>query len=438
MMMSKPGPHAGRSRALALTLVSVLWGVAALGCSSKSDKGSACIDADAQCGLACSSSHPCASGLYCGSEHLCEKACTSDRGCSSSQHCGSDGRCVAGASTPKGGSGASDAGSSAGSGADDSTGGLIIDAGTRKDAGKQSSDTCRTADVTATRIIPTVVLVIDQSGSMNDPFGNAGSRWNVLRDFLLKSDGLIAMFENQVRFGIAMYSAVEHPDNSGMQECPMVTSVAPQLMNYQAISDAYRKAEPIAETPTGDAIDKIVAGLPKAELDKNNEPVVLILATDGEPDRCEELNPQNGQAEAVAAAQHAFEMGIRTYIISVGNEVSVKHQQDMANAGVGHKPDDPAPYWTAGDDASLRAALTEIIGAQVSCDVTLQGMVQGGDACLGTVELNTQKLECKGKDGWELSDPKHVRLLGKACSDFKTLKNAMVHARFPCDVQVVF
>jgi hypothetical protein len=235
-----------------------------------------------------------------------------------------------------------------------------------------------------------------------------------------------------------MYSAVAKPDNSGTQECPIVTSVTPALMNLAAITTAYRKAEPLGDTPTGDAIDKIVASLPKAELDKASEPVVLILATDGEPDRCEELNPQNGQAEAVAAAQHAFEMGIRTYIISVGDEVTVKHQQDMANAGLGHKADDPAPYWNAGDDASLRSALTEIIGAQVSCDVTLQGMVQGGNPCEGTVELNGQKLECKGKDGWELADPKHLRLLGKACSDFKTLKNAMIHARFPCGVQVVF
>ena len=165
---------------------------------------------------------------------------------------------------------------------------------------------------------------------------------------------------------------------------------------------------------------------------------MLILATDGEPDSCEELNPQNGQAEAVAAAQHAFELGIRTYIISVGNEVSAKHQQDMANAGLGRKPEDPAPYWTAGDDASLRAALTEIIGAQVSCEVALQGTLQGGDACEGPVELNAQTLECKGKDGWELADPKHLRLLGKACTDFKTLKNALIRARFPCGVQVVF
>jgi len=419
--------------------------LAAVGCSSKQTAGGGiCIEADPQCGVACSARHPCASGLYCDAEHLCSKECTSERGCGRNQHCSSEGRCVAGARTAgSDGGGASGSISLAGQGgssgmSSDPGAGLVIDAGQR-DAASLMPDTCQMANVTAARIIPTVVLVIDQSGSMRDPFGSAGTRWNVLRDFLLKADGLIAMFENQVRFGLAMYSAVENPDSSGTQECPIVTSIAPKLMNLAAINEAYRKAEPLGETPTGDAIDKIVAGLPKAELDKMNEPVVLVLATDGEPDRCEQLNPQNGQAEAVGAVQHAFEMGIRTYIISVGNEVSVQHQQDMANAGLGHKPTDPAaPYWTAGDDASLRAALTEIIAAQVSCEVALKGgKVQGGDVCQGTVELNGQKLECKGKDGWELADPEHLRLLGKACSDFKTLKNALVSARFPCSVQVV-
>jgi hypothetical protein len=209
-------------------------------------------------------------------------------------------------------------------------------------------------------------------------------------------------------------------------------------MNYLAISQSYKTAMPLGDTPTGDSIDKIVASLPAASLDKHADPVVLILATDGEPDRCEELNPQHGQAEAVAAVKNAFDMGIRTYIISVGDEVSMQHQQDVANAGVGHKADDPAQYWKAGDDDSLRKALTEIIGSQVSCDVTLEGDVQGGNACDGTVELNGKKLDCNGQNGWKLADSKHIRLQGKACDDFKSLSNASVLARFPCSVQIVF
>jgi hypothetical protein len=315
----------------------------------------------------------------------------------------------------------------------------ILDAGKLADGGYLPSDACQVADVSSSRVIPTVVLVIDQSGSMNDSFGNdGGTRWTVLRDFLLKSDGLIASLQSQVSFGLAMYSAMAR-DANGQPACPIVTSVPPALNNFNAISSVYTKAMPISDTPTGDAIDEIVAGLPKPAPDQPNPPQVLILATDGEPDRCEELNPQNGQAEAIAAVQHAFAAGIRTFILSVGDEVSKMHQQDVANAGVGHKAGDPdAPYWNAGDDTTLRSALTDIISAQVSCDVTLKGTVQSGDPCDGKVQLNGTTLECKGKDGWELIDATHIRLDGQACTDFKTMKNAMVHATFPCSVQVVF
>jgi hypothetical protein len=315
---------------------------------------------------------------------------------------------------------------------------FVIDTAPKNDP-NLPADSCQVADVSATRVIPNIILVIDQSGSMDEAFAGAGSRWDVLRDFLLKPDGLIAMFETQVRFGLAMYTALDASESdTGKTQCPMVTSVAPKLMNYADISASYRGAAPLGETPTGDSIDQIVDALPKGQLDTDAEPTVLILATDGEPDRCEELNPQRGQAEAVAAVERAFSMGIRTYIISVGTDVSAQHQQDVANAGIGHAASDPAPYWRAGDDASLRAALTEIIGAQVSCEVTLKGSLQNGDPCLGTVELNGEALKCKGQDGWELSDPKHIRLLGKACDDWKSLRNAVVHARFPCDVQVIF
>ena len=427
--------HKGAGVCLLTTLFVLISSLT--GCSKKLGAPK-CIDGDDGCGMACNFTHPCPTGLYCSEDELCAKSCNEAEGCGKSRHCNDKGQCVAGAAAPKPELSLQSSGGTSKSGGQSGSNSFVIDAGMRK-LGADDSDTCQAADVAATRVIPNVVLVIDQSGSMTQSFGDAGTRWDVLRDFLLRPDGLISMFENQVKFGLAMYTALEEgPRGTQPPACPMVTSVAPRLMNYSAISLAYNDAGPLGETPTGDAIDAIVDSLPQAQLDQNEGPTVLILATDGEPDRCEQLNPQEGQAEAIAAVMRAFSMGIRTFIISVGDEVSEQHQQDVANAGLGRPLTDNAPYWQAGDDASLRQALTDIIAAQVSCDVTLQGSVQSGDPCSGTVELNSQKLGCKDKDGWELVDPKHIRLLGKACSDFKTVSNALVHARFPCDVQVVF
>ena len=176
---------------------------------------------------------------------------------------------------------------------------------------------------------------------MDESFAD-GTRWDVLRGFLLQQPGgLIDDLQSQVRFGLAMYSARSGEDDPApVGECPIVTTVAPALDNYAAISAAYMPAEPIDDTPTGDSIDKVVddLGLATADPDAMAGPTVFILATDGEPDRCELLDPQTDEAkqEAIAAVQRAFGLGIRTFIISVGEgTVSAEHQQAMANAGLG-------------------------------------------------------------------------------------------------------
>ncbi|MDH5672996.1 MAG: VWA domain-containing protein [Myxococcales bacterium] len=310
-------------------------------------------------------------------------------------------------------------------------------------SGGTPSSTCADTTVRASRVTPTVILIVDQSSSMSEAFEGDRSRWDVLRDFLLTSpDGLIADLQSQVRFGLALFSAESGGSNpEPIGECPMVTTVAPSLDNYDAIANIYRNADVIEDTPTGDAIDRIIddLGLATPDPDAEGNPIVFILATDGEPDRCEELDPQNGQQEAIAATERAYSLGIRTFIISVGaGTVSAEHQQAVANAGLGRGPGDAnAEYWVAGDDSSLRAALTNIVGTQLGCEVQLNGSVTG-DACLGTVTINGKALECGGADGWELSSPRHIRLLGQACQDLKSGEDLLLEVRFPCEVGVVF
>lgn len=306
--------------------------------------------------------------------------------------------------------------------------------------GAVNGDDCPDTTVRASQVTPTVILVVDQSSSMDDAFEGRQSRWDVLRDFLLEEpNGLVSELQDQVKFGLALYSAESGgnaPDPIG--ECPMITTVAPALGNYDAIAQRYRGVDTIEDTPTGDAIDAIIDDLNLGtDPDNADDPTVFIVATDGEPDRCEELDPQRGQDEAIAAVERAYTLGIRTFIISVGEgTVSASHQQDVANAGLGRSGgDSDAPYWVAGDDSSLRAALSEIVGTQLGCEVQLNGRVQG-NGCLGVVSLNGRTLECDGRDGWELSSPRTVRLRGSACDELKAGADAVVDVRFPCDVDV--
>jgi len=390
----------------------------ACSCSDSVSHEPECVVDHISCGEKCNTTTPCQVGSFCGPTGICETQCSQNTACDNGGTCSPvTGLCTA----------ASDSGLSGTGGTGGGVGG--------------SGGSCPDTTVTASKINPVVILVVDQSSSMNQDFAGNTSRWDALRGFLLQApDGLIADLQSQVQFGLAMYSA-RASENSGPAdgECPLVTTVAPMRDNFDAIATVYNGAEPIDETPTGDSIDRIIADLDlNSRPDQDTEPVVLILATDGEPDTCEQANPQQGQAEAIAAVERAFDLGVRTFIISVGEDVSAQHQQDVANAGLGRGPGDPdAEFWTAGNDQSLRAALTEIVGAQLGCEIALNGRVQG-DGCSGTVLLGGTPLVCGDPNGWSLIDPGHIRLAGTACDTLKTAANATLSVTFPCGVPVLF
>lgn len=381
-------------------------------CNGSLSAGGPC-DADPSerpegCGSACSASEACPAGLYCA-----DGACTADCdptdpgvACPAPSTCTADGRCIR------------------------------RDGGGARDATSRVDSSCANVHVEATRVTPNVIVVVDQSGSMTSRFGS-GDRWNVLRDSLMDDpDGLVHALQSQVRFGLALFSS--EADEPEM--CPMITWVAPAIDNYDAIESVYGPADPISETPTGDSLDAILARWTMTP-DPSSDPTIFILATDGEPDTCEEPNPQHGQAESIAAAERAYEMGIRTFIISVGEgTVSASHLQDMANAGVGNGPGDPdAPYWVAGDDEGLRDALLEIIGGQLSCVVTLHGQIEDTSAACssGSVLLNGTSIPCDDPNGWRVVDETHIELTGDACTTLQSGPGVTLEASFPCGVILI-
>lgn len=363
----------------------------------------------AACDQACSAGEPCPAGFYCGASGTCTADCAPTNpgpSCAVPATCTVDGHC------------------------------LRADGGTRDgSAPPVDASGCANVHVEATRVTPNVILVVDQSGSMTSDFGSS-NRWDVLRDSLLADpDGLVFAMQSQVRFGLALFSS----DADQPEMCPMITWVPPAIDNYTPIDDVYGPARPISETPTGDSLDAILDRLAMTP-DPSTDPTIFILATDGEPDTCEVPNPQNGQAESLAAAARAYDTGIRTFIISVGEgTVSASHLQDMANAGLGRGAGDAdAPYWVAGDDAGLRDALRAIIGGELSCVVTLDGHIQDLEsACTGTVLLNGEPIGCDDPNGWHAVDETHIELTGDACTTLQSGPGVTLEASFPCGVILI-
>lgn len=345
-------------------------------------------------------------------------ACTADADCASGA-CGSSGRCVVGPVGP------------------------IID-GDFPDflAGDLGPDdegsSCVELEVDFERVPPVVMLLIDQSSSMETNFDAGKDRWETIVDTLSDPErSLLSRLQREVRFGMALYSS----RNGDQNQCPLLEQVDIALDNFDAMRALLAESEPVDDTPTAESVAAVADLL--EQFDAPGERF-LILATDGEPDTCEDPDAQNvqGSARALAAREasieavtDAFARGITTRVISVGNEVGADHLKDLAVAGSGGDVD--AEAFTALDTEALEAAFTAIIGGARSCDFQLEGTVREADAESGRVLLDGEPLPFGDPDGWAMPDRRTVRLQGAACDALQSASDAAISMSFPCGVYQV-
>lgn len=303
----------------------------------------------------------------------------------------------------------------------------LCNGGTPPDASLLDAD-CPSINFTASPTIPTVQLLIDQSGSMDANFGGV-SRWKAVKNALIDpTTGVVKELENSVVFGASLYTS--NGGGTVPTQCPILRNTAARALgSFDDIATLLNSNGPQGDTPTGESIDAVVADFalhPPAE----NSPAIIVLATDGEPDTC--ANPDgNGRSLSVAAAADAYAANVRVFVLSVGNAVAETHLQEVANAGVGMDPTTgTAPYFVANNAAQLRAAFDTIIGGVVSCDLALDGSIDPNQAGSGTVTLNGVNLMFGSE--WEAVDADTIRLVGAACDTLTSSTNPVVTANFPC------
>lgn len=401
----RSSPSFRRLHALAVPLA--VFAIASCdGCDENNGKDPCTTVYKDECGQPCALDVNCADGLYCGPDGKCLADCTPDGGqCEAGVECTDRGRCGAGGSSGTFGQG-----------------GGFGTGGTGQGGG------CAGISVSFEPTTPTVLLLIDQSGSMTATFGN-GNRWDVLYDVLMDpANGIVTQLQAVVRFSLSLYTG------DGGQNCPQLAQVTPPaLNNYAAMDAVYGPAGPQGETPTGDSIMALLPGLVAFA---EPGPKAIVLATDGEPDTCAEPNPQNGQPQAIAAAQAAYSQGVQLYIIAVGDQVSAQHQQQMANAGLGLPVDGSqgnAPYYPANDPQALTDAFNTIINGIRPCTLTLNGSIDPAKACEGTIFIDNSPIPCNDPNGWQANSATEIELLGAACDAIQNGSHT-VTGQFPCGV----
>jgi hypothetical protein len=376
----------------------------------------------ADCDKDCTSSAQCEAS-FCDNGK-CVAHCTATEGCDSNSTCNVSGRCVP-------------------------------DMGTGGTGGTGNTNGCQSVTITPTRSIPNVMFLVDQSGSMTNPFGGGDNRWEAARTAI---NDIVSSTDSIVRYGLTTYTSENGDDNPSCPRLPVDGNplagsprVDFDLGNGSTIGDTsvYPSTYPSDagdDTPTGDSIDALV-GVIQSNPPPGEGPTLIVLATDGDPDSCECPDPGHPgcsvatppRDEAVNAAWNAHASGIDVFVLWVGDLASASirgHLQDVANAGVGGT----GTVWVGDDAVSLANAFQSIIADSISCDIQMDKPFADKDkACNeGDVRLNGMPLACSDTNGWRVKPGVDdvIELVGSACDTFKG-GEVTFSATFPCGVIVV-
>ena len=372
-----------------------------VGCGPKNGE-SLCttVPAPSACMTTCDSTpgapNTCPAGYHCSADGKCDAECTPNGGqCGANETCTADGSCMGGSGSDVGGPDAN----------------------------------CPDVHFAAMPTTPSVVLVLDRSGSMTTNFGGI-SRFQALENGLFGATGAVTTAQASVYFGEEMFAGDQTPCTDGPPGTLNIAGYsAPRALNNEAALAALTASKPPNDgaTPTGAALDTAIAGF-TATPPPMGSPPVLLLATDGEPNSC---NNGNDNGHSVASTTAAYAAGIRLFIIGLAG-LNTTFLQQMANAGAGVTMGMPnAPFYTADDPASLAAAFSQIINGVLSCTLSITGQIDPATAMDGTVTLNGMTL-MYGTD-WTLDmNGMAIDLLGAACTTLKSSTNPVVNATFPC------
>lgn len=297
---------------------------------------------------------------------------------------------------------------------------------------------CESVSLTLDELRPAVTLLVDQSGSMRSGYPTRGSeqtRWQVVRQALLDPmAGVVPALQRSIQFGLVFYTS--HNGFTG-GACPILSEVSSATNNYEPIRALYDSVAPDDDTPTGAAVLQVTRDIQAAG---RRGPEVILLVTDGDPDTCMQPDPQDGQAEAIAAVAAAHAAGIDFYVLGVSSDISGDKLQQLANAGQGKAinarwgvdADAAEPFQASASVAGLTTQLRDILAQVPLCEVALDRDVGVDELRAGNVVLDGQPLGYGAVDGFVLEDSRHLRIQGKACDTLRAAGKRL-SVRISCD-----
>lgn len=308
---------------------------------------------------------------------------------------------------------------------------------------------------------PTLYLLLDRSGSMNEAApGSTRSKWSLVRSALLdKEKGALRQLGGRLSIAAAWFPSPSMSDecNAGKQFFGPLRGSSP---TYDELDAKLTSAIPRGATPTAAslrAVEATIAAMP--------QPAYVLLATDGAPNcgtemcdasactynidgamilagkcdsslnccdpakstqgigwkGCVDLNPTAKAAADIAAAGH------KVFVLGVPGLNSAYERALDTIAIAGGAPRDGTPrYYAASEptqESSLTAALTSIAGKVVdTCNIQLESPVT--EPGITNVLLDNEAVT-----DWKWTSPSTIELTGPSCD--------RIHAGKVASVQVV-
>jgi von Willebrand factor type A domain len=287
------------------------------------------------------------------------------------------------------------------------------------------TDVCGLKNFDLANLPGEMMLVLDKSGSMLDPFaGSRQSKWASATEAL---DAVIKATEAKVSWGLKLFPLNGACGTAGAPNPGVAINNHAAIMMQIAMFPAMNRQY----TPTRAAVESSLTYL-KGLTTPN--PKFILLATDGEPNCIDgQASTQNDNDGAVAAVAAAAAAGIPVYVLGVAaDNATAAVLNRMAEAG-GRARMGNTKYYPANSRAELEAAMTDIAGQIVTCTFQL-GTAPPSPTDVA-VEIDNMRFQrdVTHTSGWDYgAGNTSISFFGTVCTDIKAGKLKDVKFTFGC------
>jgi hypothetical protein len=320
-------------------------------------------------------------------------------------------------------------------------------------AGGLAAVACTDGPITLLEADPTLMFVLDRSGSMGDHLGKSNgqqSRWSILTDAL---SATLPPVDASMEIGALLYPGGFGQLGGMTCSVPLAPDLPPAKGNVAALLALMAQTPPGGATPTADAVYMAASAL--AGVRAATTARALVLATDGGPNcntdldstvcRCVMVN-QSCQGKPRMCLDDArteeriagFEKtGLPTYVIGIqdeGDDSLTDVLNAMADAGGRPRADPAQRYYAARSAAELDAALAAIRDQVGACTYLTTSVPDAQGTIVLSVNGVVVPFDEAGVEGWTWASTTNgeIALRGTACLAAAASATAKVAAVVKC------